>query len=440
MELNTTPTRSFGSALRAARRDRGLSLGQLAQLVNYSKGHLSRVESEGKAPTDMLARRCDEVLRTGGLLTGLVDAARSGRRGPSLNQLPRAAPGLVGRAATMSALDRTLHLPGARRDPAECTVVVVDGQAGIGKTTTALNWAHGVARQFPDGILFADLGGFGPGVPADETDVLRHFMASLGGQVDAEVPAEHLAARYRSLMTGKRALIMLDNAAGAGQVRPLLPAAGGCHVLVTSRDRLSGLVVRDGAERVTVPPMTEEEALRLLEATAGPWFDRSAAPEIAHSCGYVPLALRVAAENMAGWHRSPFDGLGGGADEATTLRTVLSWSYRKLAPAAANALQRLAVTRGETVSPATAAGLLGTGVNEAHVLMDALAEIHLLHQVAPGAYRLDQLTAAFSTELNETRPLPSAPDDFHAQVRRLPDSRAPQPPVRNEDGVLGGSA
>lgn len=440
MEINTTRTRSFGSALRAARRDRGLSLGQLAQLVNYSKSHLSRVETEDKAPTDMLARRCDEALHTGGRLSGLVDVGRSGRRGPSLNQLPRAVPGLVGRAPTLSALDRTLHLPGARRDSAECTVVVVDGQAGVGKTTTALHWAHGVAHQFPDGVLFADLGGFGPGTPADTTDVLRHFMASLGGQVDAEVPAEHLAARYRGLLTGKRALIMLDNAAGAGQVRPLLPASGGCHVLVTSRDRLSGLVVRDGAERVTVPPVSKDEALRLLEAVAGPWFDRSAAPDIAHSCGNVPLALRVAAEDIARWHRSPFDGLGGGADDATTLRTVLSWSYRKLAPAAANALQRLAVAAGETVSPATAADLLDIPVNDAHVLLDALAEIHLLHRVAPGAYRLDPLTAAFSAKLNDTRPLRSAPDDFHARVRRLPDSRTAQPPVRDGEGVLGGSA
>ncbi|MFD5537578.1 helix-turn-helix domain-containing protein [Streptomyces sp. NPDC127079] len=434
MEINTTPARSFESALRAARCERGLSLGQLAQLVNYSKSHLSRVETGDKAPTDMLARRCDEALRTGGRLSRLIDADRSGRRDLPLNQLPRAVPSLVERAATITALDRALH-----RDSAECTVVVVDGQAGIGKTTTALHWAHGVARQFPDGVLFTDLGGFGPGEPANETDVLRHFIASLGGQVDVEASAEHLAARYRSLMTGKRVLIMLDNAASAGQVRPLLPAAGGCYVLVTSRDRLSGLVVRDGAERVTVPPVPKDEALRLLEAVAGPRFDRSAAPGLAHSCGYVPLALRVAAENIAGWHRSPFDGLGGGADEATTLRTVLSWSYRKLAPAAAKALQRLAVTGGETVTPATAADLLGIGVNEAHLLLGMLAEIHLLHQVEPGAYTFDQLTAAFSAELSERRPLRPAPEDFHAQVHRLPDSRAPQPPVRNQDGILDGS-
>ncbi|MFH8977933.1 helix-turn-helix domain-containing protein [Streptomyces sp. NPDC017890] len=434
------PTRSFGSALRAARGDRGLSLGQLAQLVNYSKSHLSRVETGGKAPTKLLAQRCDEALRTGGRLSSLVASDLSGRTGPSLNQLPRAVPGLVGRAAILSALDRALHQSDKRHDPAECNVVVVDGQAGIGKTTTVLHWAHGVAHQFPDGVLFADLGGFGPGLPVDETDVLRHFMASLGGQVDAEVPAEHLAARYRSLMTGKRALIVLDNAADAGQVRPLLPAAGGCHVVVTSRNRLSGLVVRDGAERVTVPPVTKEEAWRLLEAAAGPWFERSAAPDIARSCGYVPLALRVAAENTARWHRSLFDGLDCGVDEATTLRTVLSWSYRTLTPAAANALQRLAATGGRIVSPATAADLLGTGVHEAHMLLDALAEIHLLDQVAPCAYRIDELTVAFSAGLNEIRPLQSASDGSHAQVRRLPDSRPPQPPVRHGDGVLDDSA
>lgn len=409
MEIDTSPPRSFGPALRAARRDQQLSLGQLALLVNYSKSHLSRVETGGKAPTDMLARRCDEALRTGGRLSGLVDAGRSGRRGPSLNQLPRTAPGFVGRAETVAALDRTLQAAGTRRDAAQCTVVVVDGPAGIGKTTTALHWAHGVARRFPDGVLFADLGGFGPGRPAEVGDVLRHFMASLGAQAGTDVPAEHLAARYRSLMTGKRALVVLDNAAGAGQVRPLLPAAGGCHVVVTSRDRLSGLVVRDGAERVTVPPMAEDEALRLLEAVAGPGFDRSAAPDIAHSCGCVPLALRVAAQDIAGWHRSPFDGPGGGADEATTLRTVLSWSYRTVPPAAAQALRRLAAGGCETVSPATAAGLLGTGVHEAHVLLDALAEVHLLHRTAPGAYRLDRLTAAFSDEMDASRPRRPAP-------------------------------
>ncbi|MGW7531121.1 helix-turn-helix domain-containing protein [Amycolatopsis sp. NPDC054798] len=435
MQINTTPARSFGSALRAARQDRGLSLVQLARLVNYSKSHLSRVETEDKAPTDMLARRCDDALRTGDLLSSLVGTGRPGRRGPSVNQLPRAVPGLVGREGTRCELDRAL--PGTRSDSAQSTVVIVDGPAGIGKTATVLNWAHDAASQFPDGVLFADLGGFGPGGPADESDVLRHFMNSLGGQAGAEVPAEHLSARYRSLLTGKRVLIMLDNAAGAGQVRPLLPAAGGCHVVVTSRDRLSGLVVRDGAERVTVPPMAEDEAVRLLEVVAGPRFDRSAASELARSCGYVPLALRVAAGDVAGWQRSPLDGHG---DETTTLRTVLSWSYRKLAPAAARALPRLASMGGEPFSPTAAASLLGTEVDEAHVLLDALAEIHLLQQILPDAYRLDRLTAAFSAELDSTGPLRLASDGLRAQVRRLPDSRASQPAVRAGDAVVGGSA
>jgi hypothetical protein len=321
-------------------------------------------------------------------------------------------------------------------------ISAIAGTAGVGKTALAVHWARRVADRFPDGQLYVNLRGFDPGGQVmNPTEAIRAFLDALG------VPAQRIptsldaqAALYRSLLAGKRVLIVLDNAAGAGQVRPLLPAAGGCHVLVTSRDRLSGLVARDGAKRVTVPPMTDDEALELLESVAGPRFDRIAATDIVRSCGHIPLALRVAAENMASRQRSPLDGHGGGTDEATTLRTVLSWSYRRLTPAAADALQRLAVTGSGTISPATAAGVLGTGIGEADALLDALAEIHLLHEVLPGAYRLDQLTAAFAAELAEVWPLRPVPHGTRAQVRRLPPSRLPRPLRRTEDAVLDGSA
>ncbi len=213
-------------------------------------------------------------------------------------QLPLAIPGFTGRTRQIAQLDRLVH-----GDPRRTTTVVVCalvGEPGIGKTALALQWAHRAARRFADGVLYADLRGSGP----DESvvrpsDALGSLIESLVGP--GEDTSRGLAARsglYRSLLAGRRMLIVLDDARDADQVRPLLPGAAGCVVVVTGRDPLAGLVAREAAHPVVVDALTREEARALLRARLG---ERRLAAEpgpvreIVDHCGGVPRCLATVA-------------------------------------------------------------------------------------------------------------------------------------------------
>ncbi|MDT8912742.1 helix-turn-helix domain-containing protein [Amycolatopsis sp. PS_44_ISF1] len=390
---------SFGSALRALRSSRGVSLGQLAKIVNYSKSHLSRVETGHKLATESLARACDETLHSGDLLAGLLGPV-DGRRGrvSALSQLPRSVPDFVGRAPALRWLDRTGRGAGA------CGAVLIDGPAGVGKSAAAVHWAQRVSREFPHGVLFADLRGFSSeGEPADPNDVLRDFIAALGGPVEAE-PVHHtrLSATYRSLLVGRRVLVVLDNAVTAEQVRPLLPAAPGCFVVITSRCRMSGLTARDGVARLTLPRLSESESLALLAKTARRRPETGTAAELVRRCGYLPLAIRIAAEDTEAWRRAPLDGRDAVPDPATTMRAVLSWSYSKLSVAAAAAFRGIAGRRpaGGVFTLSSAREWLGTSRDTAAELLDLLTGLHLVDLLEPGLFQVDTIVAAYATELS----------------------------------------
>jgi hypothetical protein len=223
---------------------------------------------------------------------------------PSLvpRQLPPAVRDFTGRTEHLAMLDAMLP---AEDDESTGAVVIsaVDGAAGIGKTALAVRWAHRVQNGFPDGTLHANLRGYGPGDPATPVEVLDGFLRALG------MPAERMpmgleahAGLYRSLLAGRRLLIVLDNANSADQVRPLLPGAAGCMVLVTSRDSLTGLVVTDGARRLTLDLLTEAEALQLVSGIVGPVrvaAKPDAVTEMIRLCARLPLALRIAAGRVA---------------------------------------------------------------------------------------------------------------------------------------------
>ena len=329
-------------------------------------------------------------------------------------QLPAAVRYFVGRRRELAELSRLLEPDSATGG----TVVIsaIGGTAGVGKTALAVRWAHQVAQRFPDGQLYVNLRGYDPGQPMTAADALAGFLRALGvaGQDIPAVEAER-AARYRSLLAGRRMLVVLDNAGSVEQVRPLLPGFSTCAVLVTSRDALAGLVARDGAERLDLDLLPMEEAVGLLRALIGTRVDAdpSAAEVLAARCCRLPLALRIAAELAVARPTEPLaelaeeladqqerlDLLEAGGDRRTAVRAALSWSYRQLDSAAARAFRLLGLHPGTDFEPYAAAALTGTTVPQARQLIDVLTRAHLIQSVGPGRYGMHDLLRAYARNL-----------------------------------------
>ncbi|MBW4721934.1 AfsR/SARP family transcriptional regulator [Saccharothrix obliqua] len=331
------------------------------------------------------------------------------REGP--RQLPATSPWFVSRTRELALLDDA-------RDAA-AGIVVVTGTGGSGKTSLALHWAHREAGSFPDGQLYADLRGFDRvGRPACPVEVLQDFLEALG------VPAEQVpsgvdarAARYRGLLADRRVLVVLDNAYDAEQVRPLLPGGANCLAVITSRDRLSCLVTREGAVPVPLSVLDEPGAVALLARRLGP--DRVAAePEavarlVAHSAR-LPLALAVMAGRAVGNPAFPLAALAGElrderarldvleADGSTSgVRAVFSWSYRTLSPDAARLFRLLGLHPGPDADLFAAASLAGVEVSRGRVLLGELTRAHLVDEHRPGRFRSHDLLRAYAAELAE---------------------------------------
>jgi tetratricopeptide (TPR) repeat protein len=321
-------------------------------------------------------------------------------------QLPAGGAMFTGRRRELDELDRLLAI---RADAV--VVVAVDGMAGVGKTAFAVHWAHRVRDRFPDGQLFANLRGYGPGDPVDPASVLHSFLRALGVPA-AEVPAglDERSALLRSTLATRAVLIVLDNARSADQVRPLVPGLPGSLVLVTSRDSLHGLAVSVEASRLTLARFSESESVELLTRLLGHVrvaADSPAVAEVAAWCGGLPLALHIVAERSARdrtvadvaaelddqHHR--LDALTTG-EEATSVSAVLSWSYRSLPGPAAAAFRRLGAHPGAHWNLTAAAVLLGTDLRQARGLLDVLVDRHLLERRDDGRYEFHDLLRAYA--------------------------------------------
>ncbi|GGI81622.1 hypothetical protein GCM10011581_18840 [Saccharopolyspora subtropica] len=347
-------------------------------------------------------------------------------------QLPLAARHFVNRAVELDAL--TTLLNGANTE-GFVLISTVDGVAGVGKSTLAVHWAHRVRDCFPDGELYANLRGFDPAAePVKPADVLASFLAALG--VSGErMPqdTEARAALFRSLVHDKRMLILLDNARTADQVRPLLPSSPTCLVLVTSRNQLHELVVREGATRIALDVLDPDEAEHLLARYLGD--DRVATERVAvralvRHCAGLPLALGIAAVRAAENPDFPLDELvaelqderdrldaldGGGV---TGVRAVFSWSYRSLTSEAARMFRLLGLPTGPDIGLAAAADLAGLPQREARTLLAELTRANLLDQYKPGRYQFHDLIRAYAAECAAADEEPAA---RQAAVRRLLD-------------------
>jgi hypothetical protein len=260
-------------------------------------------------------------------------------------QLAQDVPGFTGRAAELAQLLSLLPPEGTEEGEAAVVISAISGPAGIGKTALAVRFAYQVAHRFPDGQLYVNLRGFDPsGGPLGPGGVLRGFLGALGMAPDL-IPAElqAQAALFRSLLTGKAMLLLLDDARDAEQVRPLLPGSPGCLVIVTSRSQLIGLIARDGARPLPLDALTQDEAIALLSARIGRQrvdAEYPAAADLARLCGGLPLALVVVAARAALRPRLPLAAIAGElrqagslldslaiGDAATDLRAVSAWSW-----------------------------------------------------------------------------------------------------------------
>lgn len=377
----------------AARTENRLRSAARTQLGRRRGGTAPAGQPEPPSPTDQRAAVLDHV---------------------TPRQLPAAVPHFVGRRAALAGL--TGLLPHPRGAPGATTICLISGTAGVGKTTLAVGWAHQVVDRFPDGQLYVNLRGFdATGPAADPAEVLREFLEALGVPTQ-RVPAglDARSGLFRSLLTDKHALVLLDNAGDAGQVRPLLPGSPGCLVVVTSRGHLPGLVTIEGARPLFLDPLSRTEAYELLSRRLG--TDRvknepEAANRIVGATAGLPLALAIVAGRAAA---QPGLSLGRLADElaepgrldrfssgdaAADIRTVFSWSYRNLDAASARAFRLLGLHPGPDVSVPALASLAGVPVAEADRTMAALVRANLVSAQLPQRYVLHDLLRAYAAEL-----------------------------------------
>jgi DNA-binding SARP family transcriptional activator len=327
---------------------------------------------------------------------------------PVPHELPADVSAFTGRTAELAQLDRLL---GSRA----AAISAVSGTAGVGKTALAIHWAHQAVTHFPDGQLYVNLRGYDPDRPMPAADALAYFLLTLGvaGQ-DIPMGEDERAARYRSMMAGRRMLVVLDNAGHADQVRPLLPGAPGCAVLVTSRDALAGLIARDGATRLDLDLLSLAEAVALLTELIGApaRADPDATAQLARQCARLPLALRVAAERAAARSHVPLielvadlagqqrrlDLLDVADDPRTAVRAVFSWSYQQLSPETARMFRLLGLHPGPDLTVAAAASLAAAAEADARRLLRQLTRAHLIDEHLPGRYAFHDLLRAYAAE------------------------------------------
>ncbi|MGM1064668.1 ATP-binding protein [Saccharothrix sp. Mg75] len=349
---------------------------------------------------------------------------------PVPRQLPPDVPHFTDRENHLARLHSWLDVPDSEASPVE----VVAGIGGVGKTSLVTHWAHRVRDRFVDGDVFLDLRGYHRERAVTAADGLDRVLRALGTPnelIPADVDAR--AALYRTLLHNRKMLILLDNASSCEQVRPLLPGTATCRVVITSRNHLVGLAAGNGAHRMPLDVLPPERALELLRQVVGDErvdAEPAAADLLAAYCGYLPLALRIAAERLASSAhtsvedlveelaevRERLDVLTSGDDESAAVRVVFSWSYDALSPDAARAFRLLGLMPGQDIGLSAAAALLDLTEGRARRLLAELTSVHMLTEKPGRRYQFHDLLRLHAVERVETRE-PEA--DRRAATRRL---------------------
>lgn len=350
-----------------------------------------------------------------------------------VRQLPMASAGFVGRHTEIAEIAELLA--NAARPEADRRgsppLVVVTGPAGAGKTTLVVHAAHQVADQFADGQLFADLRSHAASPARGLEEVLGQFLAVLG-VAPAAVPLrfDDQILTYRSLLAGRRVLVVLDDVAGVAQVRALLPGSPGSAVLVTSRNELAGLTVSPGARPMALRMLPVEEARALLGQALGgrrAEAERAAADELVALCGGLALALRVAAAHLvlrpelrlADYvgqlrARDPVSALRVDGDESANLAAAFDWSYRQLPAPQRRLLRLISLVPGPDLTVPAAAALAGVTGWEAADGLESLAAASLVWRRPDRRYRLHDLIRGYAALRCRT----DEPDAQREQARR----------------------
>jgi tetratricopeptide (TPR) repeat protein/transcriptional regulator with XRE-family HTH domain len=442
------PEARLGAALRRAREDRGISLRALARkfyrshsnLVEYERGHRL-------APPDVVQAYEAELGVARGTLMALHEQARiellgeDRLRRQSYSYIPKSSPQVphqlppdvahfTGRRGELA----QLHILLAKGSPRTVVISAIAGTAGVGKTALAVHLAHKLASHFPDAQLYVNLRGYEPHQRLSPTQVLDRFLRALGVASEAlPTNLEEQVALYRSLLADRHALVVLDNASSADQVRPLLPASPTCLALVTSRDHMAGLVAQEGARLINLDVLTPEEAVELLAHIIGAdrvGAEAEAAVTVAKLCGYLPLAISIAGARLVARPAMSVTDLAARlVDERRRLgelsvgdievRASFALSYQSLDPAVARMFRRLGLIAGPAFAPGVAAALIDATPEEAETLLEVLVDAHLL-EVAPipGRYRFHDLLRLYARERVEVE---EAGRDRDAALRRALD-------------------
>ncbi|MFJ6758314.1 BTAD domain-containing putative transcriptional regulator [Streptomyces sp. NPDC091273] len=397
------------------------SCGEQQEALRVFSGVTRRLDQElGVQPGDELRRAHLRILhqelpwpRTG----PVAERAASGAGAPPVrrpatappprprpSQMPAGSTGFVGRGTELDQLDRLL-LPTCERG-GQVPAALITGFPGVGKTALAVRWAHLVRERFPDGQLYGDLHGYGDRRPLRPEEVLASFLRALGVP-DGEIPdtLDEAANLYRTLLSDRRMLIVLDNAREESQIRPLVPGTARCAVLVTSRNTLPGLVARDGVPRLDLNVLDRDEALALLGRllrSGRVEAEPLAAMALVRHCGGLPLAIRLLAARLAEYPGSgiaqlcvelqeagAFSDLPVASDDLfAAAHAAFELSYVSLLEPVRRCFGLLAQTEGRLVNAYTMADLAGTTPMEATHLLRRLVGASLLRECVPGRFSL----------------------------------------------------
>jgi tetratricopeptide (TPR) repeat protein len=366
------------------------------------------------ADRNLQARSSDRVYQAAGNQY-IIDRMPRADAGAAGNTLPRDTAAFTGRELELRGLIDSVrrHIESGRTIP----VYAIDGMPGVGKTVLAVHAGHRLADQFPDGQFFLDLHAYTPGrrdrPPAGALFDLLLASGARPSQIPADLDAR--TALWRKRMAGRKALLILDNAAGRSQVQPLLPGAGSCLVIVTSRRRLLGLGASQAAIPLALNTLPAEDAVALFAATAGRDQDPDEAGAVADLvglAGYLPLAICLLAARIRpepGWRVGNLvSDLARAARRLDHLRAediavgaAFDLSYRRLPPARRRFFRRLGLHPGPDLDQNAAAALGGTAPDDARRHLDALYHDRLLDQPAYGRYRMHDLIGQYARALTD---------------------------------------
>ncbi|MFE5829305.1 BTAD domain-containing putative transcriptional regulator [Streptomyces sp. NPDC056488] len=401
---------------------------QAEALAVYADTRRLLAEELGVEPRPGLRELHQRVLSADpSLIENTADSRTEARpSGVRPSQLPASVPDFTGRVALVEELGALL----TESSGAVLAISALAGIGGVGKTTLAVHVAQQARQSFPDGQLYVDLQGSGARSAEPET-VLGAFLRALGTG-DAAVPdsLEERTALYRSVLNDRRVLVLLDNARDAAQVRPLLPGTEGCATLITSRVRMLDLA---GAHLIDLDVMSPDEALQLFTKIVGTervQSERGVAMDVVAACGFLPLAIRIAASRLAArrtWtvsvlaaklsdERRRLDELQAGD---LAVKATFEMGYGQLDPAQARAFRLVGLADGPDISLAAAAAMLGQPPEETEAIFEALVDTGFLEAAAPGRYRYHDLTRLYARVCAERDEQP--PEARQAALSRLLD-------------------